>query len=378
MAALAALTLLLWKPSSLEDSSFQLSFAAVGVIAALALPWMDRTSAPYRAGLAHLGDVTRDGAHAPKIAQFRIEMRAASRWLAEWLPEWLAPRASQLLALPVRGGLRLWEIILLSAVIQWGMMPLLARDFHRVSIAGSLSNIPAVILTGFIVPLGFLTLMMTFVWVRLAMALSRLLGFCAAALLDTVQWFSRFPRASYRIPGPPVWLGLAFFAAFLGLAAVVRKAADQRKNRPTRRQLPPPISVAEWGSGTVLALLTVLVASYPFAPSIERGKLEVSVLDVGQGDSIFTVFPSGRTMLIDGGGLAGSERIGGYRSGTDVGEEVVSPYLWSRGIKRLDVVALTHAHHDHLDGLHAVLENFKVGELWIGRDEETPAFEKSP
>jgi len=58
-----------------------------------------------------------------------------------------------------------------------------------------------------------------------------------------------------------------------------------------------------------------------------------------------------------------------------VGEEVVSPYLWSRGLKRLDVVALTHAHHDHLDGLHSVLENFLVGELWIGRDEKTRAFQ---
>ncbi len=52
----------------------------------------------------------------------------------------------------------------------------------------------------------------------------------------------------------------------------------------------------------------------------------------------------------------------------------MSPYLWSRGLKRLDVVALTHGDHDHLDGLHAVLENFHVGEMWVGRDEDRPAF----
>jgi competence protein ComEC len=77
-------------------------------------------------------------------------------------------------------------------------------------------------------------------------------------------------------------------------------------------------------------------------------------------------------MLIDGGGQPGSEWVGGHRSGIDIGEQVVSPYLWSLGVKHLDVVALTHAHHDHLDGLHSVIQNFRVGELWIGRDEEPP------
>ena len=290
------------------------------------------------------------------------------------MPQRLAPRAQLLLTAPVLIALRLWEIVLLSLVIQWGMMPLLARDFHRVSLAGPLSNIPAVILTGIIVPLGFFTLVVTFIWARLAAALAKALGFCTGLLLATVEWFSRLPRVSWRIPGPPIWLVILFFVALVFLAAAATAAAALRRSRTARRQLSPPIAFAEWASAIVLAGLTILVASHPFAPSIERGKLEVSVLDVGQGDSIFAAFPDGRTMLIDGGGLAGSEWIGGSRSGTDVGEEVVSPYLWSRGLKRLDVVALTHGDHDHMDGLHAVLANFKVGELWIGRDEDRPAF----
>ncbi|MGH9714269.1 MAG: ComEC/Rec2 family competence protein [Candidatus Acidiferrales bacterium] len=371
--SLAAIAILLWRPSSLADSSFQLTFLAAGVIAGLALPWMDRTSEPYRAGLAHMGDVTRDMVHPPKVIQFRIEMRLAEQWLNLRLPHWIAARTDSLLVFPIRAGLRLWEVALLSAVIQWGMMPLMAENFHRVTLAGPLSNIPAVLLTGIIVPLGFVMLIATFVWSRLAWALARALGFCAGLLLSVVQWFSHWPRMSYRIPGPPIWLIVAFFAAFAILAAAARSAVVQRNNRAARRALPAPIRPAEWISALALAALTILVAAHPFSPALSKGKLEVSVLDVGQGDSIFVGFPDGRTMLIDGGGQPGSSLVDNQRPGIDIGEQVVSPYLWSRGLKRLDVVALTHAHHDHLDGLRSVMQNFSVHELWIGRDEQTKA-----
>jgi competence protein ComEC len=62
--------------------------------------------------------------------------------------------------------------------------------------------------------------------------------------------------------------------------------------------------------------------------------------------------------------------------GSDPGEEAVSPYLWSRGFQKIDVVALTHAHQDHLGGLNAILENFRVGQLWIGRELHNPALAK--
>jgi competence protein ComEC len=251
------------------------------------------------------------------------------------------------------------------------MTPLLALDFHRVSFAGPVANIPAVILTGLSVPLGFLTLCATLLWARLAALLAGAVGFCAGLLLKIVDWFSGVPRISYRIPDPPGWRVVAFLLALVLLAAAAR-AARTRQANPTAKLLPPArIRPAEWIPAVVLGVLTILIATHPFPADLERGRLEVTVLDVGQGDSIFTAFPDGRTMLIDGGGQPGSEVNGIYRAGLDVGEAVASSYLWTRGLKRLDVVALTHAHHDQLDGLRSVLQNFRVGELWVGRDEKT-------
>jgi competence protein ComEC len=373
--ALAALALLIWKPSSLTDSSFQLSFLAAAVIAGLAIPWIDRTSASYRIGLDHLGDVTRDTAHSPRVAQFRIELRAAAALISTRVPAWLGARVEPLLAAPVRVGLRLWEIVLLSVVIQLGMLPLMTMDFHRISLSGPISNVPAVLLTAVIVPLGFLTLLATYLWGKLAMALAKALSVFVGWLLALVTWFAKFPRLTYRAPDPPAWLVVTFFAAIVALAICARAVVALRRGAIARRQPSAPIRVAEWAAIVAVASLAALIATHPFRPNLPRGQFQVTVLDVGQGDSLFLSFPTGHTMLIDGGGLAGSEYVHGTRSGADVGEEVVSPFLWSLGLKRIDVVALSHAHHDHLDGLHAILQNFRVGELWVGRDEATPAFE---
>jgi competence protein ComEC len=216
---------------------------------------------------------------------------------------------------------------------------------------------------GIIVPLGFLMLASGLLLPVLGRILAPPLGWLTLLLIHAVQWFAHFPRWSYRIPDPPLWLVFVFLTTLVLLMAISRlpHAARQR---------------VAWGLTALLLASAVTIGVFPFAPRWSPGKLEVTILDVGQGDSLFVVSPGGKTLLIDGGGSFGGFAGQELHVGTDPGEEAVSPYLWSRGFQKLDVVALTHAHQDHIGGLTAILQNFQVGTLWVGREVESAALVK--
>ena len=362
-AALAALLLLVAKPLSLRDSSFQLSFLAIGCIAGLAMPWLEKTVQPYARALRGWRDVTRDAAHEPHAAQFRIDIRSMAQWISARLPQGLARTTEDSLVGGLSLTFRVWELFVLTLVLQIGMLPLMARDFHRITLSGPLVNLAAVPLTGVVVPLGFLTLGTGLLFPAMGKILAASLGWLTALLVHIVQWFAHFPRWSYRIPGPPFWLVVFFFIAALLLASSFRLTNSWQR------------TIAR-GSCLAWMISALVIAIYPFHSRWERGKLEVTILDVGQGDSLLVISPGGKTMLIDGGGAFGGFPGREQNNGIDPGEEAVSPYLWSRGFQRLDVVALTHAHQDHLGGLIAILENFRVGALWIGREVSSPALAK--
>lgn len=358
-AGVAALVLLIARPLALKDSSFQLTFLAIGCIAELALPWLERTVQPYAKALRGWRDVTRDAPHPPLAAQFRIDLRTAARWISSPLPAGLVTPAETVFVSGIGVSFRAWELLVLTLVLQVGMLPLMARDFHRITLSAPLVNLVAVPLTGVVVPLGFLTLGSTLVFSALGKVLAFPLGWLTLMLIRVVAWFAHFPRWSYRIPGPPVWVMTAFFALALLLCVTLRVIFVWQ------RYVTRTICIG-------LAVCVLLIAIYPFSPKWSPGKLELTVLDVGQGDSLFVVSPHGRAMLIDGGGSFGGFSEQEEHNGIDPGEDAVSPYLWSRGFQKLDFVALTHAHQDHLGGLLAILENFRVRELWLGRQVAVP------
>ncbi|MBV9885006.1 MAG: ComEC/Rec2 family competence protein, partial [Acidobacteria bacterium] len=265
-AALAALAILIARPLAIRDSSFQLSFIAIGCIAGLAIPWLAATIQPYALALRGWRDVTRDAGHEPRPAQFRLDMRATLRWIGAHSPARIATSIQNSLAGTLAITFRIWELLALTLVLQLGMLPLMAANFHRITLSAPPVNLAAVPLTGIIVPWGFLTLIAGMIWTPSAKLLAAPLAFLTAFLVRTVERFAALPHWSYRIPTPPIWLTILFFALAIALAAAARIDANDTKPRPR-------LLVLRSLSAALLAT-AFLVAIFPFSPTHSSGRLE--------------------------------------------------------------------------------------------------------
>lgn len=246
----------------------------------------------------------------------------------------MTPLAHRLPRLP----LKLAELGAMSLAASAGAAPLIARSFNRVAFSSFLLNFPAIPLVGLIMGLGYAFLPFAAVAPGAAALPAALLRLLVSLFALVSHSLDAFPWLSIRVATPPKAV-LAGYYATLGLLLV----------RPRFRFQRPSLLAAF----LAFALLLVL-------PPFRRGSpgLRVTMIDVGQGESILIEFPGRATMVIDGGGLASSP--------FDVGERVVSPVLWRKGITRIDRLVLTHTHPDHLDGLVALARNFRIGELWEG------------
>jgi competence protein ComEC len=124
-----------------------------------------------------------------------------------------------------------------------------------------------------------------------------------------------------------------------------------------------------WIAGGAAVLVGIAATSLIARDVLRRNRndLEVTFLDVGQGDAALVQGPGGFTALVDGGGT--------HDGSFDPGERVIEPYLRTLGVNRLDLVVLSHPHPDHMNGLARVLHRVEVGALWTsGDDGRNPAY----
>ena len=310
LLAFAALVLLLLNPQQLWDVGFQLSFVAVASIvyfvpkmeAVLRRLWENEEPSP-----AH-----RD---VSILTRFR---NIAVKWLV------------------------LSYLVTLAAQI--GTTPLIAYYFFRTYPLGILAGPFAVGLVSVIVAVGMVSVCIGFIWLPFAKLLALLNHAVISIFLALISMFGQ-TWGVVKLTPPTFGIFICYIACFLGLAhwRYVYK---------------------HWRVSSLVGLSVIVIWVWS-AAFHEKGRLlEVVTLDVGQGDAAFIRFPDNRTMLVDGGIQRRyynekKRRWVDY----DVGKRVLEPYFDFHGIRKLDIVVLTHPDIDHGGGLGYILQNFEVGRV---------------
>lgn len=346
----AALVMLAASPRSLFDSGLQMTLLSVLAIAGIAAPLAEKTFGPLLRGLRDLRLTRVDAALPPRVAQFRVMVRLTARLLRPWVGRYAAWRAFPwMLRMLLLGA----ELLCVSTAIELFMMLPMAAYFHRITLFALPVNVLIVPFIGVLLPCALLT----FAVLMIAPSMAFVPGAATAAILHAVTHvvtaFAALHGGNLRVPMPSP-LTVVLWMVLLATAICAIRA----------RRWGIPLATMALGLATALLVM-------PHSMQRHAGELEVTAIDVGQGDSLLIVTPDGKTLLVDAGGLVGERPDSNF----NIGEDVVSPVLWSRGIRRLDAVALTHAHEDHIGGMPAVFANFRPRQLWVGPDPDVPVYE---
>jgi competence protein ComEC len=349
----AALGVLIWSPAALFEASFQMTFLAIVAIGGIAVPLAERSFLPYAHAAEHLWDKWEDIGLPPRVAQFRLMLRLWSETIAGVVGDW----SRGLPSLVVRRSLWALELALIGAVAEMVMVLPMAVYFHRATMFAVPTNMLSVPLVAVLAPMAVITFCASLLSPWVAMLPGAATGLLLHGVTGVIGRVSAVRAADLRVPAPVWWVALLAIAAWAFCCWAVRRSRAWA-----------------WVAVAVLPLVPLMVL-WPERAVVSPGMMEMTAIDVGQGDSLFIVGPDGSTMLLDAGGpVGGVSEAAEATSRFDVGEEVVSPYLWSRRFRRIDVLALSHAHSDHMGGMPAVMRNFRPRELWVSIDPNSEAY----
>lgn len=368
--AFCCMLLLVWRPSDIFSPSFQLTVVSVFAIVGICLPlierlrsigsWMPSTATPFPPNVSN------------SLRRF-CEMLYwnDTTWEIESERQiWSARIFKKPLLRPRRVVSIVFELLLVSTIVQICMLPFAVIYFHRVSPISLFLNIWA----GVVIALQSVAALLAV----LAGSISNALSWPFAKIAEAFNWllivvpqsFMGHDWASFRVPvysgSGRVYYALFFVPIFL-LVLLLHRWDVFALQRLALRSL-----VIGYASALSALALAALIIFHPLSAPRPNGLLSVDFLDVGQGDSAFITFPTGETMLIDGGGAVNyREESDGVAFEPDrprIGEMVVSEFLWEKGYASIDHVVVSHADADHSQGLVDIVRNFRVGKLYYGAE----------
>lgn len=226
--------------------------------------------------------------------------------------------------------------VLVSVVVQLGLLPLQLYYFGEISLVSPLSNALFVPFLGIVIPLSLLSLTVSFLFPVAARWISAPAEFFLDSMLTFIESVQNL-EWSWMSAGLPDLLLLPVWGLLIIFVGVMR---NQR---------------LRWKVCILIFCGIIALQIKSLVSQLDINKLEVIFFDVGQGDAALLKTPAGKVMLID---------AGVWSPGYDSGRSVLIPYLKSEGISRLNALVLSHPHSDHIGGILSILNEFEVDTVY--------------
>jgi competence protein ComEC len=222
-----------------------------------------------------------------------------------------------------------------SIAAQIGTMPIIAYSFFQTALMASLANLVIGPLVFLATTLGVLSVFADPVSAGLASLFGAANWVSLEGMITASTFFASFPGALILVSRPSMAGMVIYYSILLLLVFPVKMR---------HRYL---------AGGIVLSAIALIA----LIRSSKTDDLVITMIDVGQGDSILLRYPDGYTMLIDGGPASPS---------FDAGSRTIVPYLRASGIRHIDSVVVSHPHTDHYGGLPAIVGAVSIGEIING------------
>jgi competence protein ComEC len=233
------------------------------------------------------------------------------------------------------------QSLMAISAITLAVLPLQFYYYQQFNLVSPLANILAAALSAPLLGGALATVVSDYLlpWVAPSIGVST--GFLMRATVWLAEAAASQDWAILRTAKPPLWGVCAYYLVLYSGYYIVRRDTPEFR----------PKSLARFLIHVPAAMVLLALASHPW----NRGTLRLWFLDVGQGDATLIEFPTGQTLLVDGGNIL-----------PDMGRRVLEPALRSRGIRPLGDVLATHDDSDHVGGLVWIMGRHPVSRLVEG------------